>query len=123
MNGKGARMASPRPELKAKELGRPHLGQEPRGGFAPNRGADRVHRAGSDADGCEMTDPPNLSHLGWQLACAGYVGPGSGLPLPSSFTGGPKSKGKAGKGFDLCRVLQEGTVTMDSKNNLWGSYQ
>lgn len=29
MNGKGARRASSRTELKGKELGRPHVGQEP----------------------------------------------------------------------------------------------
>lgn len=58
-------MASPSAELQEKQLGRPYPGLEAREEhFALNIGMSYVHRAGSEADDCEMTNQPNLSHQG-----------------------------------------------------------
>ena len=42
---------------KGKALGRLHPGRSQEERFAPNTGAECVHGLGSDAGGCDMTDP------------------------------------------------------------------
>ena len=80
-----------------------------------------VSRAGSDAEGCGLTDQPNLSHRGdiqnvW-ITKAEALGHLSFRPFQLyQSTEGAKERGV--KGFILCRFLQKGMLAVKGKNDL-----
>lgn len=89
---------------KAKVLGRLHPGRSQEERCAPNTGTECVHGVESDAGGCDMTDPPNLHQRGWHLACVGYAGPGSRLPLLQALPAsrkGRRAKERLQRALDL----------------------
>lgn len=79
-----------------------------------------VHGAGSDADGCEMTDPLSLGHLGWQLACVDYASSCLSFGHFPASPEGRRAKERWERALDFAGFYRKAT---EGKNDIRASYQ